>query len=151
MSGAPFRPLYRARHLSEPPRRLPYSLRARLRTGGALGIIGWAFLAIGSLAVWTFVVNSELITLMTFHGEKKTAMGVVIDVSSTSVSENERPVMKVTAEFSDAAGRRRRAQSYTTQTNPPENVTVEYLSGDPDAARIEGMRMRSAPAWSSSR
>ncbi len=125
---------------------MPRALRIKLRTGDVMSLIGWACMAFGSIFVWIFVANSELITLVEFRGETAGAEGQVTGVSGTSMSVNEQTVMRVSFAFTDAAGVERRGSSYTTGSTPSGRVAVEYLADDPTVSRIRGMNNRPFPA-----
>ncbi|MEM9694837.1 MAG: DUF3592 domain-containing protein, partial [Myxococcota bacterium] len=112
-----------------------------------LALVGGGLFIFMALFVHIFVVDSELVTLVTFRGETAPAKAEVTAVEATNASENESAIYEVRYTF-ELDGRSYRGASYSLHAplDPGDEVPVEYLRDDPVQSRIRGMRMRSFSA-----
>lgn len=136
-------PIRREITLDAPPRKV--SLRAQASTlagGGALAGFCWLWLLVSAMA-WTFVAQSELVTLAEFALGRVVVDGEVLGVAETSAEENEQAVL-ATAYVYDYQGQRYEGTSYGLDAphGPGERVDVEVVSYRPERSRIRGRRAR---------
>src|SRR5439155_19469836 len=126
---------------------VPLLVRLRVLFGGPFSQFGWFFLGFGMIFFWLFVCWADLTSWQRFRGPLATAEGVVIASSDTHASEGGSkhsrgtPIYKNEFKFV-VDDREYRGASYAvgTQLRPSRSVTVEYVPGKPEVARVRGMR-----------
>lgn len=119
-------------------RRLPLALWLRLLVARPLFHVGWAFAALGVLAVAAFLPRAEL----PFVEYELRMTGAVVAVSETNASENDRDVYAVHYVY-DLDGRQHEGVSYTVDPPEPDTVVpVEVDLANPARSRLEGARSR---------
>jgi hypothetical protein len=130
-----------------PPRRIPLSLRLQVAFGGFSNQFGWAFTGVGLAFFWIFGLRADLTGLLFLLTPVDTAPGQVLSTEVTSYSEgggDDTPGTPVYAIQFGYSARNEDLQStcYSTGHAPPAGgrVAVEYLTWDPEVARIEGTR-----------
>lgn len=131
------------------PRPVPASLSARLRFGGPFGLIGWMFLGIGGVLsiIFASFVQPGLWLAINL-GETTTVEGRVLGWEETDASVNEQPVVATGFEFEvDGVVYEGASFAVAEGLGAGETVTVEYVVGDPRAARIAGMEIGVMPIW----
>lgn len=143
--------------LAPAPRVVPVASALATLFGGVLPMIGYLFIAFGSIFVWVFVGNSELSTPFEFAGAKARTPGTVVNIQYTGASVNERPMISVHAAFMAPtslhymAGGRMDAVGYGSlydlgvKVGSP--VEVEYVIARPATARIIGLSSKPFPGW----
>lgn len=134
--------------LVPPPRPVPFLLRAQVLFGGVFSFIGWFFFAFGMGFAVVFGSFADLTSWYDFRGAVGTANGTLVEVKETSASENNVRVYSYkysfTAEGGDYEGVSYRTGRYH---EPGEQVTVEYVEGNPALSRIRGMRRAEFGPW----
>ncbi len=125
-----------------PPRAVPACVWATVLFGGALQQIGWLLLGFGMIFFYAFGLQADISGPLLAVMDTAQASGVVTSVEGTNASENDAPVYAVQYRFVAANGTKVEATAYSTGYYPDEGqrVTVEYLRGRPQVARVEGMR-----------
>ncbi len=135
--------------LPRAPRAVPLSLVIRLRFGGAMGLIGWLFLAIGTgmlLGFSTFV--HPLVAARLALDDTATVNGRVLGWSEAPVEVNEQPVIGTHFEYAvDGVLYEGISFAVDRAPEPESRVTVVYAVGDPRASRIDGMMAGPMPLW----
>ncbi len=133
-------------HLASPPRRVPFSLRARLLFGG-LGVMGWLWLAITLAMAAPFLRNTDFTSWLTFRGHLEATRGTVLGCRSTAASEGGGQGRRGTPVFANRYrfawdGVEHEGVSYATGAclDADAEVAVEHLPGHPERSRIVGMR-----------
>lgn len=129
-----------------PPRRVPISLQLANVFNG-VSQFGWIFFGFGMIFFWVFVGHADF-SVITFRGDIVETTGKVVRVEETGASENEETVMANHYEYS-VAGQRLSGTSYTTGSAAAagEDVTVEFVEGNPLRSRIAGMRRAQFGPW----
>ena len=133
-------------HFAPPPRRVPISLELA-NIFNFMSLFGWIFFGFGMIFFWVFVGHADF-SAITFRGDIVQTTGKVVRVEETGASENETSVMANHYEYS-VAGQRLSGTSYTTGSAAAagEEVTVEFVEGDPARSRIAGMRRAEFGPW----
>jgi hypothetical protein len=129
------------RHLSPPPRSLPFDLSIRVVLGDILGQVGWFLVGFGFIFVWAFDATGTVASVFRFSGELATVEGTTTGWRETSLSINDEDVYETTYAFA-VNGRAFTGSSYATGYYVAEGVvvTIEYRPTDPSFSRIESMR-----------
>jgi len=137
----------RSRSLGEAPREVPLLVRLRLLFGGSASQAGWFFLGFGMIFFWVFVCNADLTSWTRFRGPLATVEGIVTDSRDTGASEGGSKGSRGTPIYENefkfvVNAREYQGVSYATgrQMRARQKVTVEYVPGKPEFARIRGMR-----------
>jgi hypothetical protein len=135
------------RHLTPPPRSLPFDLSLRVVLGDVLGQVGWFLVGFGLIFVWAFDATGGVASVFRFSGELATVEGRTTGWRETSLSINDEDVYETTYAF-EVDGRSFAGSSYATGYYVAEGVvvTVEYRASDPSISRIESMRASPAGA-----
>lgn len=138
-----------AARLEQPPRRVPPGAISAARFGSLAAILGWALAGGFGAFFWVFTLQSELSSAWKFRGAVAQAAGRVETVETTSYRVNSEHLRIVRFVFEDSAGRDFSGVSFAGVSNAPRSgdaVRIEYPSGDPEAARILGLRSKPFPA-----
>jgi hypothetical protein len=148
-------PAWKPPMLPDPPRRVPIMLQLRMMFGGALAQIGWFLFGVGMIFFWGLVVNIDYASLYRYNG-KLTQIQVTITASDkTSFSEGGSktrkgtPIYKHDFKFTLPTGKSYTNASYSVgnQLKPGENFNAEFPDGEPQHARLVGMRTKPAPIF----
>ncbi len=137
--------------LAPAPRRVPILLRAQLKLGGVLPMMGWFFIALGSVFVWIFGSMADL-SFLTMAGPKATAEATATGNERTNISEGDddssTPIYATRYTFRSADGAEHEGVSFAPgrALERGETARVVYLESDPSRSRLEGMRHRPLPA-----
>ncbi|MGH8567918.1 MAG: DUF3592 domain-containing protein [Gammaproteobacteria bacterium] len=134
--------------LAPPPRPVPFLLRAQVLFGGVFSIIGWIFFSFGMIFAVVFGSLADLTSWYHFRGPLATAGGTLLEVTETSASENKTRIYAYKYSFR-AEGANYEGVSYLPgrQHEPGEQVTLEYVEGNPSLSRIRGMRRAEFGPW----
>ena len=126
--------------LSDPPRRVPLSVRLRILLGGFLNQFGWYFFGFGMVFVWLLGGSSALYALAHFHGDVAVTEGRISAVVETNMSINEERVYEYQyayrvngAEYFGAT------KAYYGEYEVNDPASVEYTLRDPTRSRIQGL------------
>lgn len=127
---------------SGPPRWIPLFVRLRLWFGGSANQIGWALIAIGTLACWALGVPPLLQKLAALQGALTTADATVLTAEPMNARENNVQIWKYHFQFT-LADKQYEADSYETGNTltAGAHAVVEYPEHRPEIARIRGMRL----------
>ncbi|MCA9539009.1 MAG: hypothetical protein KC620_08970 [Myxococcales bacterium] len=130
------------------PRSVPLTLALRLRFGDATGIIGWSFMAMGSLFTVVFLVLANPTEAIRLAGETARTEGRMLGWEETSASVNEAAVVANHFVYT-VDGIEREGVSYGVGVGyaTDEVVPVEYAVEHPESARIPGMQTGLMPLW----
>ena len=141
--------IQRISELESPPRPVALDLRIRNLFGGVISFIGWIFLLVGMIFSSIFLPGYEVVEDFQLSRSAEIASGVVREVRDTNVRINEQSVYEVDFLFTAADSQRYFATSYARGIwlDPGDRVSVEFLPGDPDVARIEGTDRSQNPIW----
>lgn len=125
-----------------PPRTASPCVLLTVLFGGALQQVGWFLLGFGMIFFNVFGLEADLSGLWMRLFDTRQATGVVTAVTDTNASENESPVYAIAYRFVAANGTQVESTAYSTgyAPEPGQRVMVDYLSGSPEVARVEGMR-----------
>ncbi|MFP4052948.1 MAG: hypothetical protein ACLFV7_03690 [Phycisphaerae bacterium] len=131
-------------------RHVPLLLKAQLRLGHPVALVGWMFFGIGMVFWWTFGVGADFSELTVFRGDLTQAKGRIVDVEETGTVINERRVYRFHYNFTAPDGYEYQGASYhgrmgTYDANRP--VRVEFPAEDPNSSRIVGMTHGIFPWW----
>lgn len=130
------------------PRQLNPFTRATILFGGVTQQMGWGFFGFGMIFFWAFVMNSEARYLLSFDGNWVETQGMLKNIESTNSSVNKRTIYAYQFSYT-ANGRQMESVCYDvsrSELQPNRAVRVEYKSGNPQRARIEGMSTSAFPA-----
>ena len=110
---------------------------------------GAAFFSFGMIFCWIFIGMADVPGTFRFIGSPAIATGTVTRVIETSAKENKSRIYEIEYRFTDSAGAARSGTSYSAYDvpSPGQTVRVEYVAGDPDTNRIEGMRRAEMPIF----
>lgn len=135
-------------HLASPPRTVPFALLVRSYFGGVSSVVGWGLFAFGMIFFWAFAMQSDLIPLLKFSGEKLTTQGIVQFSKETNSSENDEEIIHIGYAY-QVGTEVFTGESYTKGMMPHQGdaVFVEYLASKPSASRLQGGRMAIFGAW----
>jgi hypothetical protein len=125
-----------------PPRAVPPCAWTTVLLGGALQQVGWLLLGFGMIFFYVFGLQADVSGPLLALMDTAQASGVVTSVEGTNASENDSPVYAIHYRFVAANGTQVEATAYSTGYRPEagQRVTVEYLRGQPEVARVQGMR-----------
>ena len=125
-----------------PPRAVPACAWTTVLFGGALQQVGWLLLGFGMIFFYAFGLQADVSGPLMALMDTARSTGAVTSVEGTNASENDSPVYAIHYRFVTADGTKVEATAYSTGYYPEEGqrVTVEYLRGQPQVARVEGMR-----------
>ena len=138
---------------SSPPRKVPPPV-ARAVLGGrgvwALPVFGLIFGGMGVLFMFVFFPWRFADDWRLDSEQALTVPGTITSVSRTSLSMNRTRVMEFGFRFTPADGRVRQGVCYVTgqRWSANEAVTVRYLPGTPELARVEGARLSASSSGS---
>ncbi len=136
--------------LSSAPRRVPWPVRGQVLFGGFFNQFGWLWLGFSLIFVWIFGLSADVTPLFFALRQTDTARGIVSAVEMTNASENETDIYANRYSFRvERFEAEYQGVSYTTG-NPfsaGQEVTVEYISNDPNTSRIEGARGGMFSPW----
>jgi hypothetical protein len=134
--------------LVPPPRPMPFLLCAQVLFGGVFSFIGWVFFTFGMVFAVVFGSSADLTSWYHFRGSAATASGVLLEVKETSASENKTRIYAYKYSFL-TEGAAYEGVSYATgrRHEPGEQVTVEYVEGNPSLSRLRGMRRAEFSPW----
>lgn len=136
--------------LADPPRAVSPLLQLQvLFRSGAQGF-GWPWVFGWGFVLWLFVAlgGMDLATELRFLATPvERTQGKITGCADTNTEVNERTVVAFEFSYLDAAGAQHTATSYAQESHRSAGtpVAVEYLTGAPNKARIEGMRLSSLP------
>ncbi len=130
---------------SAPPRMVPPHLRRAAQGGGIVWLVplfGLVFGSFGMFFVWLFFPWRAIDDWQLAESEF-TVAGEVRIIAGTKMSLNEVPVVEYTVVYLAHDSVRREAKCYSTGQiwREGDAVTVRYLPGDPEVARIDGSRL----------
>lgn len=133
-------------HFAAPPRNVPLSLRI-VNFFNGFAQIGWAVFGFGMIFFWAFAGNADL-SFATFRGNIQRVKGRVTSVENTSASENHQQIQASHYDY-NVGGEWFSGKSYSSGSAPAkgDDVTVEYVEGNPGKSRIEGMRRALFGPW----
>ena len=125
-----------------PPRTVPLCTWITVLFGGVLQQIGWFLLGFGMIFLYVFGLEADLSGLWMGLLDTRQATGVVTSIEDTNASENDYPVYALNYRYVAADGTKVEATAYSTGYYPDvgQRVAVEYLRGNPEVARVDGMR-----------
>lgn len=119
-------------------RKIPPVYYLKFLGGGVIGNIGWCFFAFGMLFFWALHVPASVRELVVFSGRTDTVSGIVSSVDETNMAVNDEVVHRVGFTYL-VAGNEFEGKSYLRyRPAPTGTITVEYVAGRPQLARIEG-------------
>jgi hypothetical protein len=122
-------------------RAVPVTVTAQVTVGSVPGIVALAIFLGAALISWAFVPFTDVAALWEWRGPVDRSTGMVVSVHRTRTHVNNRAVLAV--DFDHDA---RRDTSYGLSAPAVgATVDVEYPAGQPDRARIVGMRRRPLP------
>ena len=123
---------------------LPARLSLLFGPGYFLGMLVGGF---GLLFVAIFAPHRSIGELIDFRGKLANEAAVVTGIEKTNMTENDRRIRRVTAEF-EHAGRGYEIASYRLRGGPKigEAARVEFPVGDPTGARLVNHRRAPWPA-----
>lgn len=129
--------------LSDPPRRVPFSVRLRILLGGFLNQFGWYFFGFGMVFVWAFGGSSALYDLAYFQRDVAVTEGRISAVIETNMSINEERVYEYQyayrvngVEYFGAT------KAYYGEHKVNDPASVEYTSRNPTRSRIQGLEFK---------
>src|SRR5215831_17544095 len=134
--------------ISEPPRTIPLTLAVQMYLGGVGTQIGCLLLAFGSIFFWVFAWHADFSGWRFRAGNVSRVTGELLHCRQTSYSVDESPVYANEYHYrvgSASVG----GVSYSTGDCAPDQVTVEYLTAQPEISRIVGMRRDVMGPWAS--
>jgi hypothetical protein len=131
-----------------PPRRVTAGAAVQLLFGGRINTVGWLFLTIGTVFVWSFAPAIDLSSSWQFRAPLERAQATVSRCEKTSFSvggsahRRGAPVYANYYSFVASDGASRDGVSYATGRclRSGAVVAVEYPAGKPGISRLEGMR-----------
>ena len=126
-----------------PARDVPWPVRLQFLFGGFANQFGWAFFGFGLIFARVFAFQTDVAALRDFRGPLTHAPAAVTQVERTSYTVNKRAVLAYRYRF-DAGGRAYTGVSYGFQRDLP--ARVEFPSGRPEAARLEGLGRKPMPS-----
>ncbi|MGH9779701.1 MAG: DUF3592 domain-containing protein, partial [Candidatus Acidiferrales bacterium] len=134
--------------LVPPPRPVPFLLRAQVLFGGVFSFIGWVFFTFGMVFAVVFGSFADLTSWYHFRHSPATASGTLLEVKETGASENNNRIYAYRYSF-QAEGGDYEGVSYRTGRHHEagEQVTIEYVEGNPELSRIRGMRRAEFGPW----
>ncbi|MGE3854323.1 MAG: DUF3592 domain-containing protein [Planctomycetota bacterium] len=119
------------------PRNVPLGLRLAVLLGGSLSQVGWLMVLVGMISAYCLV---DFGAVRWWFGTIAETSGTYNGSEGTNAEVNDVPVYRHKFTF-EIDGETIHGQSYTTgSSSPPSTCTIEYLAGNPDAARIKGQR-----------
>lgn len=132
--------------LAPPPRHVSLPLACKTLLGIA-GRFGTPLLGFGMLFVLVFGLRPADEVQLALYAA--TVNGTVTGVGPTSTSVNDVTVWQYEFRFRAPDGQEYTGHSYITGLyfEEGDRVTIEYATSRPEAARIEGSRLSSAPSW----
>jgi hypothetical protein len=136
--------------LAQPPRPVPWPVQAQVLLGGFSNQFGWLFFGFGMIFVWLFGGVTLLNGVYFWVGGMETASGIIADVRSTNTSENDVPVFANQYLFRvERLEQELRGTSYTTgrKFSVGDNVTIEYVTHNPEISRIQSTRTSLMSSW----
>lgn len=124
-------------YLPPPPRSLPVLEQLALLCSGVTAFIGWMFLGMGLLSSFLFVGQSEASLFFSFDGDWLWGKGVVSDIRTTNMTENDRIVYAIDFQY-QVGEQSYRATSYSSYIDLElgDSVAVEYKALKPQRARV---------------
>lgn len=126
--------------LSEPPRRVPLSVKLRLWSGGFTNQFGWVFFGFGMIFVWVFGGSLALHNLAFFNGALMETTGVVLNVAETNVSINDRTVYEYHYSYAVNDVEYEGAnKGFGGVYDKGDEVPVEFPVDDHGRSRIKGL------------
>jgi hypothetical protein len=128
--------------IASPPRHLSFFARCRLLFGGALGLFGWGFFAMGMVFTMAFGVPKTLMTHWQHRQAKAMALGVVTDSEETNMESNEDTIYRVWFRYTPRNGEQRiEGASYRVLRGMRRGrrVRILYDANRPTVARIRGL------------
>jgi hypothetical protein len=146
VAAAPYRSVGSDRRLAPPPRRVPGRLRTLLYLGGHVAPLGWFFVMVGSILLWSIGANADW-SALTVHGPYDHYQGEVLR-SHVSVSGDHHHQKSVEVTFRYLVDDTlQMGTSYGDGDRPREGeqVTIEVPRGHPGDAVVVGMRRRRVP------
>ncbi len=121
-------------------REIPFKIKLLSFFNGFSTIFGWIFFGVGMIFVWIFVFSADLSTIFPEKFDS-TAQGNVIGSIPTTMSENNRRILKIKFRFIDSKGEEHFSYSYSKKAYTyDKKVTILYNIEDPKTAKIEGTR-----------
>ena len=133
----------------QPPRYLNLFTKATVLFGGLIQQMGWAFFGFGMIFFWVFVMNSEAKYLLAFDGKWEDSQGTVVSVNSTNSEVNDQRIFAYQFKYF-ADGKELESTSYDyyrPEIQAGNSVRIQYKSGNPKRARIEGMSSSTFPIF----
>jgi hypothetical protein len=126
------------RVLSLAPRAVPRRLIWRLWFGTRVAMFGWLIAAFGMIFVHAALPIAEIWR----PAYDRAAMATIGVVEPSGSSEDDRPIYRVHYTFVDMAGVERSGESFTQDGTVTGTRVVDYVTDDPDASCLGGMRGR---------
>jgi len=121
-------------------REIPFKIKLLSFFNGFSTIFGWIFFGVGMIFVWFFIFSADFSTIFPENFDS-TAQGNVIGSIPTTMSENNRRILKIKFRFIDSKGEEHFSYSYSKKAYPyDEKVTILYNIEDPKTAKIESTR-----------
>lgn len=124
------------------PRTVPAKIKLGVFFGQVPTLIGLIFTLIGLVFLFVFIPLADFSSL-SYNDNDPSAKGVIKSVISTGSTENKRRVYCYAFHYWLADGKTFEGVSYSTIYPQPEagdTITVQYMPGKPEQARISGMR-----------
>lgn len=154
-SHAPPKLPWRPPPVQSTPRRIHPSVRWRILFGSPITQVGWGLFGFTMIFFWTFGIHCDIPSLYKYRGKLVTAQAIVTDTRHTMFSEGGSktskgtPVIRNEFSFQTPTGRTIKTSSYALgrELVIGSPVDIEYPAGEPEAARIVGMRTRPMSAW----
>lgn len=115
--------------------------------------LGWLLLVIGGIAWQMFGQYADWSSFLFLRKQLAQADGIVVDADRTGFTlgdeTNGAPIHAVRFEFDDPAGIKRKGTSWTEGRSPKlgEEVTVKYITLQPEINRIVNFRSGPLPLW----
>ena len=137
------------------PRPIALMVRLRILFGSAGVQVGWGVFGFGLIFFWTFGMNADVPSLYRYRGKLTTEKAIVTAAEPTNFTEGgskSHPGVRVYRnEFTlkTPTGKTYKLSSYAVghqlEVNAP--VDIEYPAGEPEHARIVGMRTKPMSVW----
>lgn len=115
--------------------------------------LGWLLLVIGGIGWQMFGQYADWTSFLFLREQLAQADGIVVDAHPTGFTLGDEtsgaPIHSVRFEFDDPAGIKREGTSWTEGRSPKhgEQVTVEYITSQPEVNRIADFRSGPLPLW----